>query len=163
MNGELGAFEKENKIQANDAKLPYLGEIPPPSPVSEKEERAAGHETGKKSRTPAPDEDDAKEDGAGEADEDEEDEDDTAAVKSQADGPSNGQESTVNRHGRPPRVDTPLDGRMKAILRGIRRPRDKDGDPLFLAFEKLPDKSELPEYYVVIKTPLCLDIIKVRR
>ncbi|KAJ2873263.1 hypothetical protein GGH93_003369 [Coemansia aciculifera] len=37
---------------------------------------------------------------------------------------------------------------------------DKDGEPLCLAFNKLPSKKEYPDYYVEIKRPIALDIMK---
>ncbi|KAJ2900524.1 hypothetical protein GGI21_004754, partial [Coemansia aciculifera] len=36
----------------------------------------------------------------------------------------------------------------------------KDGEPLCLAFNKLPSKKEYPDYYVEIKKPIALDIMK---
>ncbi|KAJ2776018.1 hypothetical protein GGI18_004434, partial [Coemansia linderi] len=36
----------------------------------------------------------------------------------------------------------------------------KDGEPLCLAFNKLPSKKEYPDYYVEIKRPIALDIMK---
>ncbi|KAJ2737570.1 ATP-dependent DNA helicase Snf21, partial [Coemansia sp. BCRC 34301] len=37
---------------------------------------------------------------------------------------------------------------------------NKDGEPLCLAFNKLPSKKEYPDYYVEIKKPIALDIMK---
>ncbi|KAI8324032.1 Bromodomain-containing protein, partial [Martensiomyces pterosporus] len=34
------------------------------------------------------------------------------------------------------------------------------GEPLCLAFNKLPSKKEYPDYYVEIKRPISLDIMK---
>ncbi|KAJ2819571.1 hypothetical protein GGI24_004744, partial [Coemansia furcata] len=37
---------------------------------------------------------------------------------------------------------------------------NKDGEPLCLAFNKLPSKKEYPDYYVEIRRPIALDIMK---
>ncbi|KAJ1995405.1 hypothetical protein GGI26_001183 [Coemansia sp. RSA 1358] len=39
---------------------------------------------------------------------------------------------------------------------------EKDGEPLCIAFNKLPPKKEYPDYYVEIEQPVALDIIKGR-
>lgn len=64
------------------------------------------------------------------------------------------------KRGRPPRVDTPMEARIKAVLKGIRKPRDPQGVLKIRHFEKLPDKALYPDYYTEIKEPMAVDLIK---
>ncbi|KAL2194527.1 hypothetical protein P885DRAFT_42786 [Corynascus similis CBS 632.67] len=66
----------------------------------------------------------------------------------------------MKRRGRPPKVFTPLEARIQAILKGLRRFKNENGHLRILHFERLPDKAELPEYYAVIQNPIALDTIK---
>lgn len=66
------------------------------------------------------------------------------------------------KRGRPPKIDTPEEARMRTILRAIRKVKDSDGRQLFLEFEKLPDPEHYPDYYQEIKQPIALDHITVR-
>ncbi len=63
------------------------------------------------------------------------------------------------RRGRPPKVETPDEGRMKAILKVIRKAND-GGRLLHPPFEKLPDAKQYPDYYQTIRVPLALDSVK---
>ena len=65
------------------------------------------------------------------------------------------------KRGRPPKIDTPEEARIRAILRAIRKVKDSDGRQLFLEFEKLPDMEQYPDYYKEIKRPIALDHITV--
>lgn len=65
------------------------------------------------------------------------------------------------KRGRPPKIDTPEEARIRAILRTIRKVKDADGRQLFLEFEKLPDEEQYPDYYKEIKRPIALDDITV--
>ena len=66
------------------------------------------------------------------------------------------------KRGRPPRVDTPMEIRIKNILKALRKLRDDDsGQQRISAFEKLPEKKEFPEYFQEIKNPIALDIVRV--
>ena len=65
------------------------------------------------------------------------------------------------KRGRPPKIDTPEEARIRAILRAIRKVKDSDGRQLFLEFEKLPDEEQYPDYYKEIKRPIALDHITV--
>jgi hypothetical protein len=64
------------------------------------------------------------------------------------------------KRGRPPRVDTPLEARIKAILKGLRKARNDDGELLVVNFERLPDKAAVPDYFEQISSPIALDGIK---
>lgn len=65
------------------------------------------------------------------------------------------------KRGRPPKIDTPEEARIRAILRAVRKVKDDDGRQLFLEFEKLPDPDLYPDYYKEIKRPIALDHITV--
>jgi chromatin structure-remodeling complex subunit RSC1/2 len=65
------------------------------------------------------------------------------------------------KRGRPPKIDTPEEARIRSILRAIRKVKDSDGRQLFLEFEKLPDPELYPDYYKEIKRPIALDHITV--
>lgn len=166
-----GVFEKEFKALADQgiishevATLPDLGELPPvesPLPIDEEEEEE--------------DEDDDEDD-----EDDEEDSDNegvkrrrkrgprsTAAITKREggakdDGGLKGNETdSRKRRGRPPRVDTPMESRIKAVLKGIRKFKNSQGHVMVHQFEKLPDKVVMPEYYIEIKEPMAIEQIKV--
>lgn len=157
---ELQKLVSEGVISAEEAVLPDLGEIPYATPE------------------PDPvDEDD-------EDDEDEDDEDDEAddseeersgrrrrrgrrssfaakGSRSQDDGDQRKDDGDLRkRRGRPPRVDTPMEARIKAIMKGIRKFKSPKGYLKVANFEKLPDKITESQYYAVIKEPIALDLIK---
>ncbi|CAN6654429.1 chromatin structure-remodeling complex subunit Rsc2p [Trichomonascus vanleenenianus] len=69
-------------------------------------------------------------------------------------------EEKRRKRGRPPTVDKPHEHRIKAIMRGLRKERDRSGRPLYLEFEKLPDPKTYPEYYQQIANPIALDQIR---
>lgn len=166
-------FEQEMKklvdsglIKAEETVFPDLGPIPDatpePDPVSEEDE----------------------DDGEDEGDEDDEDEDADADdsdderrkrrsrrgtrtslagrkhPREEDEDMVRGAEDSRKRRGRPPRVDTPMEARIKAVLKGIRKPKDRAGNLKIRHFEKLPDKQQFPHYFQEIKEPIALDAIK---
>ena len=165
-----GFFEQEFKSLADQgiiaqeaAVLPDLGELPPvETPVAVEEE-----------------EDD--EDDEDENDEDDEDDSDeeggkrkrkrgprsTAAITKREGGSKDegGQRcddtDPRKRRGRPPRVDTPMESRIKNVLKAIRKYKNDAGYVMIHQFEKLPDKTVMPEYYLEIKEPVAIEQIKV--
>ncbi|KAF2007977.1 Bromodomain-containing protein [Amniculicola lignicola CBS 123094] len=158
---ELKKLVEDKTIAEDAAKLPYLGEIPEQDPLLPEEEED--------------EDDDDEEEEEEEDDDDEEDEGkrkrrrgprSTAAitkreagVKSKDDLKDNDPESRKKR-GRPPRVDTPMEARIKAIMKGIRKPRNSLNKLMVGAFERVPDKQVMPEYHVEIKSPMAMDILK---
>ena len=158
---KLQALVKDGTIEDSDAQLPDLGDLPEieDSPPAEPEEEEA----------------DADEDE--EEDEDEEDEEEDSDEeggrprrKAQRGGrPSIGkkekdeegkEDDPHKKRGRPPKVFTPMEARIHAFLKGLRKPKNDKGELLIVPFEKLPDKTAHPEYYHAIKTPMVLDLIK---
>lgn len=138
---------KEGLITEEEAELPDLGEIPEADPVAE-------------------DEDDEEED-----DEDEEDDSDEDAPRrrrrrgrpsssAKRDNKDDGQQETRKKRGRPPRVDTPMEARIKAIMKGIRKLKDSNGELKVRHFERLPDKTMYPDYFLEIREPMAIDMIK---
>ncbi|KAI9680746.1 MAG: hypothetical protein M1817_004186 [Caeruleum heppii] len=160
LEGELKKLVDEKIIPTEDALLPDLGEIPAPSPRP------------------------AEEEGEDEEDEDDEEEDDEAddsdedgkrrkkrkAVRSagaskregggKADDDKGGADDPRKKRGRPPRVDTPMEARIKAVLKGLRKVKNADGSLKVGHFERLPDKTAMPEYFAEIKIPMAIDLIK---
>ncbi len=65
------------------------------------------------------------------------------------------------KRGRPPRVDTPMELRIKAVLRGIRKFKNTAGQMKCAHFERLPDKGTMPEYFEEIKVPMAIEVMKV--
>ncbi|KAK2747302.1 hypothetical protein FQN57_002200 [Myotisia sp. PD_48] len=142
-------------ISPETAELPDLGEIPEadPLPVEEEDE----------------------EDDEDEEDEDGEDSEEEASRRKRKRGPRPGskRDSTTKdelsktgdvdsrkKRGRPPRVDTPMEARIKAVLKGIRKLKDNRGQLKVRHFERLPDKAAYPDYYHEIKEPMAIDLIK---
>ncbi|EGD86317.2 hypothetical protein H112_07251 [Trichophyton rubrum D6] len=154
MISEFQKLAEQEIISPETAQLPDLGEIPEADPLPAEEE-----------------EEEEEED---EEDEEAEDSDDEAPRRKRKGRPrlSSKRESGANdlhkgadadgrkRRGRPPRVDTPMEARIKAVLKGIRKLKDSSGQMKVRHFERLPDKSAYPDYYVEIKEPLAIDLIK---
>lgn len=164
-------FEKQLKqlvedgiITIEEATPPDLGEIPPasPRPIDEEEDE----------------EEQEEEDDEDDEDEEMDDSDDdgkkkkkrgprsTAAITKREGGSKDdkgGDAEARKRRGRPPRVDTPMEARIKAVLKGIRKFKNDAGHIMIHQFEKLPDKTIMPEYYAEIKDPIAIELIKVRK
>ncbi|KAJ9499363.1 hypothetical protein H2202_004946 [Exophiala xenobiotica] len=158
---ELQKLVNEGLAKEEETIFPDLGEIPYATPEPD----------------PVSDEDEDNEDDAEEEDEDEEadeSDEDRRRTKSRRGGrpsisgrKSRGEEDEKlddadvrKRRGRPPKVDTPMEARIKAVLKGLRKPKDKAGNLKIRHFERLPDKAEYPAYFMAIKEPIALDTIK---
>lgn len=150
---KLAELVKEGAITAQEAEIPDLGPLPEfedsPPPEDEAEEA---------------DEDDEEED-----DEDEDEDSDDEGNRRRSGrrrrhaggrrGADDGDDAHKKR-GRPPKVFTPLEARIQALLKGLRRFKTESGRMRILHFEKLPDKAELPDYYEAVRNPIALDTIK---
>ncbi|KAF9731518.1 hypothetical protein PMIN06_009934 [Paraphaeosphaeria minitans] len=150
------------KIVSEDViKLPYLGEIPEQDPLLPEEEEDDEED----------DEEDVDEE-LEEVDVDDDEEDDgkrrkrrgprsTAAIMKR-EGKADAKEDPESRkkRGRPPRVDTPMEARIKAIMKAIRKPRNTQNKLMVSAFERVPDKAAMPEYHAEIKSPMAMDVLK---
>ncbi|KAI9643481.1 hypothetical protein NHQ30_008100 [Ciborinia camelliae] len=145
-------------ITAEEAEMPYLGELPPvedsPPPGPEEEEQ----------------EDDDEDD---EEDDDEEDSDDDGAkrkykrkIRRSSMNRREGADETKEipeeqkKRGRPPKVHTPMEARINNILKGLRKFKNPRGELKIAPFERLPDKTNMPEYYQEVKNPMAMDLIK---
>ncbi|KIW11041.1 hypothetical protein PV08_10340 [Exophiala spinifera] len=158
---ELNKLVSEGLAKEEETEFPDLGEIPyatpEPDPVSD---------------------DDEDNDDDGEDDDDDDDADDSdddrrrrrgrrgarpsiSGRKSRGEDDDKLDDGDVRkRRGRPPRVDTPMEARIKAVLKGLRKQKDTAGNPKVRNFERLPDKAEYPAYFVAITDPIALDSIK---
>lgn len=159
MEKELQQLVEQNIISSEVAILPDLGEIPPASPRPLEEE-----------------EDEDEEDDEDDEEDDVDDSDDDGGKRKKKRGPrslaaiqkrekDDGQKVNEldprKRRGRPPRVDTPMEARIKAVLKGIRKHKNSAGQIMIHQFEKLPDKTAMPEYYQEIREPIAIELIKV--
>lgn len=146
---------QDGSIKPEDAVWPDLGEIPEvedsPPPGDDEE---------------GEDEDDEELEEPEDDEEDEED-DDSDDEGGRRRGRKRGRaskkdddEDYVKKRGRPPKVFTPTEARINAVLKGIRKPRNDDGDLRILHFDRLPDKQLNREYYQEIQNPIALDQIK---
>ncbi|KAA8893961.1 hypothetical protein FN846DRAFT_976556 [Sphaerosporella brunnea] len=173
-------------IKEDNAQLPDLGPLPPPSPeiqpaspekeveemsvddeaseedeasevteLSEEEESKKRRNSGRGRRTrrgsSQPRATRRRTMGGSEVKED--DAEDEAGAKKTKDDPR-------RKRGRPPRVDTPMETRIKNILKALRKLKDSRGSARMTAFEKLPEKKEFPEYFTEIKRPIAMDIVR---
>lgn len=157
LESELKKLAERKVISAEHIELPYLGEIP--------------------------DVDEAAPDEAGDEEEDEEDEEEEDAEAEESDASkSKGKgrrgrkrkaetedgdeavdiEASKKKRGRPPRVDTPMESRIKNILKGVRRAKNDAGHLRITPFDRLPDKAAMPEYFNEIKNPIAVDVIRKR-
>lgn len=150
---KLKELVEKGTIKEEDTVLPDLGELPP---VED---------------SPPPDFEDEGGEDEEEEEEDEEDEDEDDDSEDEANrrrGRRRGRTSRkddddddyVKKRGRPPKVFTPTEARINAILKGLRKPRNDDGELRILSFERLPDKQMNKEYYQAIANPIALDQIK---
>jgi chromatin structure-remodeling complex subunit RSC1/2 len=157
---QLQKLVDDKTITTDEAELPYLGELPEVEP----------------SPPPGPDDEEVEED---EDEEDEDEEDDetdddrprkgrkkvrrsSAVAKRDGktdDGNKEDPEAQKKR-GRPPKVHTPMEARINTLLKGLRKFKNPGGDLKILHFEKMPDKTVMPEYYQEIKNPIAMDLIK---
>lgn len=62
--------------------------------------------------------------------------------------------------GRPPKLLTPMEARILAVLKGIRKPKNGNGQLIIKTFDRLPDKAAMPEYYAEVKNPIAYDVLK---
>lgn len=158
---QLQSMVGKELISKEEATLPYLGEIPTyeDAPVEDAEGEAEEDE-------------DSDEDGEDDDEEDEPDLDDEGRpmVKRRRGRPpgsrtkrdkEGGDEGDGKRaRGRPPKLLTPTEARISAILKGIRKPKNNHGDIIIRSFDRLPDKATMPEYYAEIKNPMAFDVLK---
>ena len=171
-------------ITQEQAKLPDLGPLPPPTPegsVHEDQEEEEDVEVDAEGEDEDEPEDEDEEDEEEEESAEEEEEDGgkprlrrRRGGKKEDDGLNDSSSGGAmakraqqasdprKKRGRPPKVDTPMESRIKAILKGLRRLKDEDGEPRHLNFDKLPDIKLFPEYYQEINTPIAVDGIKVK-
>lgn len=144
-------------IQADEAVLPDFGELPPvedtPPPVEGEE---IEEEPQPRQQYLEDEEDDEEE----EEIEEESDDSRRPRKRRRMARRDDDDEDYVKKRGRPPKVFTPTEARINAVLRGLRKPRDKENQLRILQFEKLPDKQAYKEYYDTIKNPIALDQIK---
>ena len=165
IESELKRLVTEGTITETVAALPYLGEIPEQDPLLPEEEE---------------EEDDEDDEEELELEEEEEEDDDgdgkrrkrrgprsTAAIAKREGGARAREEREKNddpesrkKRGRPPRVDTPMEARIKAIMKAIRKPRNQANKLMVSAFERVPDKAVMPEYHAEIRQPMAMDILK---
>ncbi|KAF5579007.1 chromatin structure-remodeling complex subunit RSC1 [Fusarium pseudoanthophilum] len=154
---ELKKLVEKGHINANDAQLPDLGELPPAE------------------ESPPADDDEEDEEDDDEEDEEEDDDDDDDDDSDDEGGRRRGrrrrgvgrrdqdkdyEDDSHKRRGRPPSVLTPNEARIASLLKGLRKPKDAAGNLLVHPFEKLPDKAAVPDYYTTILNPIALDNIK---
>jgi len=170
LDDEFARLVKEGMLTEEEAKWPYLGEIPT------QDEAPAADEVEEEEEEDEDDEDDEDVD----ADADDSDEDSgkrrkkkssrsTTAI-SKREGASRAAKEkdkdddpeSRKKRGRPPRVDTPMEARIKAIMKGMRKPKNNQNQLKISHFERLPDKAVMPEYFNEIKNPIDMFIIKVR-
>jgi chromatin structure-remodeling complex subunit RSC1/2 len=163
---ELQKLVKASIITEGVAKLPFLGEIPTQDdiPIEEGEEE----EDGEVEASEVEEEDEDEEEG------DDSDEEggrrkrrkgvrSTAAISKREAKTKDKEEDdpeSRKKRGRPPRVDTPMEARIKEILKGMRKFKNGTNQLMVYHFERLPDKAVMPEYYTEVKIPIALDVIK---
>ncbi|KAF2481892.1 hypothetical protein BDY17DRAFT_253500 [Neohortaea acidophila] len=142
------------------AQLPDLGEIPTFEDVPVEEAEGEGEE-----------EEDSDEEGEEDEEEEEPDLDDEGkpVVKRKRGRPPgsktkhrSGDDEGENKRsrGRPPKLLTPMEARILAVLKGLRKPKNNRGQLIIGHFERLPDKATMPEYYAEVKNPIAYDTLK---
>ncbi|PQE28092.1 RSC complex subunit protein [Rutstroemia sp. NJR-2017a WRK4] len=159
---EMQQLVDEKVITAEEAELPDLGEIPP---VED-------------SPPPGPDDEEGEEEEDDEDEDEEDDESDEDRPKRKG-GKRKNRRSSIGgggareagaepkedpehqkKRGRPPKVHTPMEARINNILKGLRKFKSPEGHLKIAPFERLPDKSAMPEYFQEVKNPIAMDLIK---
>lgn len=161
---QLQKFVEKGVISKDVAELPYLGEIPTYEEDIPMEDADA--EAG---------EEEEESDEADEEDEDEEepdlDDEGRPMLKKRRGRPPGSKTRTKDKdveeggdgkrsRGRPPKLLTPMEARILAVLKGLRKPKNNRGQLIIKHFDRLPDKATMPEYYVEIKNPMAYDVLK---
>ena len=142
MEEEFQKLVERGIVSAEAVEWPYLGELPPVEDIAEQDEQEEGDESD--------DEDAPKKKRVG-------------RPKGRKTGEGVGEPAGQKTRGRPPKIATPLEARMRNVMKGLRRSKDKDDNQRIHHFEKLPDKATLPDYYNDIKKPISVEQIKVSR
>jgi len=153
---QLEKLVQQGVVAKDKTAWPFLGEIPPADEMQIDRDEDQPE-----------DEEEEEEDDDEEEEDDEEDSDDepkpkrrrgrTSTAAKRVDGKETAERK---RRGRPPRVDTPMEARMKSIMKGLRRSKNDNGELMISSFETLPSKEELPQYYSIIRDPMDLAMIK---
>ncbi|KAM6484921.1 hypothetical protein HDV62DRAFT_274850 [Trichoderma sp. SZMC 28011] len=159
---ELKKLVDSGDITADDARLPDLGELPPveesPSQQSEDED-----EEGRNNEDDDEDDEDDEEEEETDGDSDDEDYKGRRGRRYTSDRGSRSNDKDARfqqKRGRPPMVLTPTEARIFSLLKELRKIKDADGNALAVPFERLPDKTVVPDYYQIIANPIALDNIK---
>lgn len=158
----LQGLVQEGSITKEVATLPDLGEIPTYEDVPMEDAEAEGE-----------DEDESDEEGEEDEEEEEQELDDEGRpAKKRGRGRPPGSVTKVRRgtagdegdgkraRGRPPKLLTPAEGRTLAVLKGLRKVKNKQGQLIVKHFDRLPDKTAMPEYYAEVKHPMAYDLLK---
>ncbi|PGH16103.1 hypothetical protein AJ80_05318 [Polytolypa hystricis UAMH7299] len=152
---EFKKLVEQGIIEAETADLPDLGEIPEADPLPAEEEEEEEEEDEEEEEEG----DDSEEEGGRRRPKLR-----TRSVASKREAGVKDEKITDpelrKKRGRPPRVDTPMEARIKAVLKGIRKFKDTTGQLKVRHFERLPDKAAYPDYYAEIKEPMAIDLIK---
>lgn len=141
-------------ISAEDAVLPDFGELPPVDPSPE---------PGEEDELEDEDEEDEEEEDEEEDDDSSDDEGGRRRIRRRGRVSKKDADDDDDYHkkrGRPPKVFTPTEARINAVLKGLRKPKSDDGNLRIFDFERLPDKQLNKEYYQVVANPIALDQVK---
>lgn len=161
---DLRRLVEQGLITKEDTKFPDLGEIPDATPEPDllTEDEEEGEDVDGEDEDEDDEPDDSDEDGRGKRSRRRGGRASMAGRKRERseEGQKGGDGDARKRRGRPPRVDTPMEARIKAVLKSIRKFRNDAGHLKVLAFERLPDKTQNPGYYLEIKEPIAVDLIK---
>ena len=159
-NDEMRKLADEGIVKEEDLVFPDLGEIPDATPepdIPSEEEIEEEEEEGEGEDEEDEDADDSDEDGPKRRKKGRK----SGSRKKEAGEDEDGKgDDQRKKRGRPPKVDTPMEARIKAVLKGIRKPKDGPGALKIRHFERMPDKTQNPHYYQEIKNPIALDLIK---
>nr|POE48765.1 chromatin structure-remodeling complex subunit rsc1 [Quercus suber] len=159
LEAHLQKLVADGLISQEVATLPDLGEIPTYEDVPMEDAEAEVE----------PEEEEESDD-EGEEDEDEDEDEEggkrkkrgrpRGSTNTKRDAAEEGGEAGKRARGRPPKLLTPMESRILAILKGMRKPKNQRGQLMIKSFDRLPDKQQMPEYYAEVKTPVAYDMLK---
>ncbi|EME78170.1 uncharacterized protein MYCFIDRAFT_33966 [Pseudocercospora fijiensis CIRAD86] len=155
---QLQMLVTQGLITQEVATLPDLGEIPTYEnvPLAEPAEADAQDEDSSDEDAEDDDDDDGDEDEDGRKKKRRGPRTSTSTSKRDAGDDADGKRA----RGRPPKLLTPMEARMQTILKGIRKAKNKANQVMIKHFDRLPDKTVMPEYYAEIKNPMAYDQLK---
>lgn len=149
---KLAELVKKGDITEKDAEIPDYGPLPEfedsPTPDEEEdEEEEEEEEESESDDSDAVDSDGRRRRGRG------------RGARSRRRKQDDDDDEVQKKYQRPAKVLSPNEARIQALLKGLRKLKNENGHVRINHFNRLPDRSENPAYYAVVRNPIAIDMI----